>query len=72
MDDATLAAHLAEMAGKLVLDARASGMFVDKALAEADDAIANQFLVHAIRSQRPDDGQYEWDSAEPVLPHHVS
>lgn len=56
MNDAELAAHLAETAGKLLLQVRASGLFSDKALGKAGDATANQFLVHAIREARPDDG----------------
>ena len=56
MNDAELAAHLAEVAGKLLLQVRASGVFSDKALGKAGDATANQFLVHAIRAARPDDG----------------
>jgi 3'(2'), 5'-bisphosphate nucleotidase len=55
-DDAELAAHLAETAGKLLLQVRASGIFSDKALGKAGDATANQFLVHAIREARPADG----------------
>lgn len=56
LNDAELAAHLAECAGKLLLQVRASGLFSDKALGKAGDATANQFLVHAIRAARPDDG----------------
>ena len=56
MSDAELAAHLAECAGKLLLQVRASGVFSDKALGKAGDATANQFLVHAIRAARPGDG----------------
>lgn len=56
MNDSELAAHLAESAGKLLLQVRASGVFSGKALGNAGDATANQFLVHAIRAQRPDDG----------------
>jgi 3'(2'), 5'-bisphosphate nucleotidase len=56
MSDADLAAHLAEVAGKLLLEVRASGVFSPKALGKAGDATANQFLVHAIREARPDDG----------------
>jgi len=56
LDDGELAAHLAESAGKLLLQVRASGLFSDKALGKAGDATANQFLVHAIRAARPDDG----------------
>jgi 3'(2'), 5'-bisphosphate nucleotidase len=56
MNDAELAAHLAEVAGKLLLQVRASDMFSPKALGKAGDATANQFLVHAIREARPNDG----------------
>ena len=56
MTDAGLAAHLAATAGKLLLEVRASGVFADKALGAAGDQTANQFLVRAIREQRPDDG----------------
>jgi 3'(2'), 5'-bisphosphate nucleotidase len=55
-DDAQLAAHLAEQAGKILLQVRASGVFCGKALGKAGDQTANQFLCHAIREQRPDDG----------------
>jgi 3'(2'), 5'-bisphosphate nucleotidase len=56
LNDTELAAHLAETAGQLLLQVRASRMFSDKALGKAGDATANQFLVHALRAQRPDDG----------------
>ena len=56
MTDAELAAHLAEVAGRLLVEVRASGMLSLKALGAAGDATANQFLVHAIREQRPHDG----------------
>ena len=56
MTDAELAAHLAEIAGRILLDVRESGMFEGKALGKAGDATANEFLCHAIRSARPDDG----------------
>lgn len=56
MTDADLAAHLAEVAGKLLIEVRASGMLSLKALGKAGDATANQFLCHALREQRPDDG----------------
>jgi len=54
--DGELAARLAMVAGRLLLDVRASGMFTGKALGAAGDATANQFLCHAIRAVRPDDG----------------
>jgi 3'(2'), 5'-bisphosphate nucleotidase len=56
MTDANLAAHLAEVAGRLLLEVRAAGVFSPKALGKAGDQTANQFLVHAIREARPDDG----------------
>ena len=67
MTDAELAAHLAEHTGKLLIQVREAGVFSEKALGKAGDATANQFLVHAIREQRPDDGllsEEEKDSAE--------
>jgi len=56
MNDAHLAAHLADIAGKILLQVRASGMFEGKSLGKAGDQTANQFLVHALREQRPEDG----------------
>ena len=56
MSDAELAAHLAQVAGRILLDVRASGVFEGKALGKAGDATANQFLCHALRAARPDDG----------------
>lgn len=56
LTDADLAAHLAEAAGRILLEVRSSGMFSGKALGKAGDQTANQFLVHALREQRPDDG----------------
>lgn len=56
MTDAELAARLAAEAGRLLQDVRASGVFDGKALGKAGDAIANQFLCHALRHLRPDDG----------------
>lgn len=56
LTDAALAAQLAEAAGRLLLDVRKSAMFDGKALGKAGDATANQFLCHALRHLRPDDG----------------
>ncbi|WAT17060.1 3'(2'),5'-bisphosphate nucleotidase CysQ [Aurantiacibacter sp. MUD11] len=64
MDDAALAAHLAECAGRILLEVRASGMFEGKALGKAGDETANQFLVHALRQQRPDDGLLSEESKD--------
>lgn len=56
MTDGDLAAHLADFAGKILLQVRASGMFDGKSLGKAGDQTANQFLVHALRGQRVEDG----------------
>lgn len=56
MNDAELAAHLAHCAGRILLEVRTSGMFEGKALGKAGGETANQFLVHAVRQQRPEDG----------------
>jgi 3'(2'), 5'-bisphosphate nucleotidase len=56
LSDAALAAHLAETAGRILIDVRESGVFSAKALGKAGDQTANQFLCHALREQRPDDG----------------
>ena len=67
MTDVELAAHLADVAGQLLITVRESGMFSPKALGKAGDQTANQFLVHALCEQRPNDGllsEEEKDSAE--------
>lgn len=56
MTDADLAAHLAQVAGQILLDVRESGLFSPKALGKAGDQTANQFLCHALREVRPEDG----------------
>ncbi|MGN6500112.1 MAG: 3'(2'),5'-bisphosphate nucleotidase CysQ [Tsuneonella sp.] len=56
MTDGELAAHLAQVAGRILLAVRASGVISGKALGKAGDQTANQFLVHALREQRPGDG----------------
>lgn len=67
MTDAELAAHLAEVVGRLLLEVRAASVFSPEALGKAGDQTANQFLVHAIREARPNDGllsEEEKDSFE--------
>ncbi|MBT0669591.1 3'(2'),5'-bisphosphate nucleotidase CysQ [Novosphingobium profundi] len=67
MADGDLAAHLAHVAGKILLEVRESGMFEGKSLGKAGDQTANQFLVHALRQQRAEDGllsEEEKDNAE--------
>ena len=67
LSDADLAAHLAEVAGRILLQVRGSGLFSAKALGKAGDQTANQFLCHALREVRPDDGllsEEEKDNAD--------
>ena len=64
MTDAELAAHLAACAGRLLIEVRASGVFEGKALGQAGDQVANQFLVHALRAARPDDGLLSEESKD--------
>lgn len=63
-DDAELAAQLAEVAGRILCAVRASGLIAGKELGKAGDATANQFLIHAIAQQRPDDGLLSEESKD--------
>jgi 3'(2'), 5'-bisphosphate nucleotidase len=56
MTDAELAAHLAEAAGRILLEVRDAGAASDHALGKAGDETANRFLIEAIRAARPGDG----------------
>lgn len=56
LDDAALAARLAQEAGRLLLDVRAGSGLAGKALGDEGDRVANRFLCDAIRTARPDDG----------------
>jgi len=64
MTDADLAAHLAECAGRILLEVRRSRLFEGKALGQAGDQVANQFLVHALHSARPNDGLLSEESKD--------
>ena len=64
MTDAELAAQLAHHAGQILLQVRQSGLIEGKALGKAGDETANQFLVHALRQQRPDDGLLSEESKD--------
>ena len=51
--DEHLAERLANAAGEILLDLRASGEFVDKALGRVGDARANAMLMDELRAARP-------------------
>jgi len=54
--DGDFAARIAEAAGKLLQEVRASQKWEPKALGKAGDHAANDLLCHAITAERPDDG----------------
>ena len=64
MTDAELAAHLAHTAGQLALEVRGAGVLHGRALGDAGDATANQFLMAAVRQHRPDDGLLSEESTD--------
>ena len=67
MTDVELARHLAETAGRILLEIQGSGVFEGKALGKAGDRTANAFLMEALRTNRPDDAvlsEEEKDSPE--------
>ena len=55
LSDVELARQIAETAGRLLIDLRASGLFEGKALGKAGDQTANTFIVQALRQNRPSD-----------------
>jgi len=64
LNDAELAARLAMTAGDILNAIRASGLCSAHILGNAGDQTANQFLIHAIRQQRPDDGLLSEESKD--------
>ena len=64
MTDGELAAHLATIAGKLLLQVRDCGVTTGKALGNSGDQTANQYLIHAISEARPDDGLLSEESKD--------
>jgi 3'(2'), 5'-bisphosphate nucleotidase len=53
--DDDLAAHLATEAGRLLLEIQQSGKFVEAALGDEGDRVANTYICAALRTARPDD-----------------
>lgn len=64
LTDGELAAQLAEAAGRILLEVRSSGLIEGVQLGKAGDETANEFLVHAIRQSRPDDGLLSEESRD--------
>jgi 3'(2'), 5'-bisphosphate nucleotidase len=66
VDDAALARHIAETAGKLLLELQQSRLFSGKALGRAGDRTANAFIMEALRANRPDDGILSEEEANDI------
>lgn len=67
MTDAELARHIAETAGRILVELQRSGLFEGKALGKAGDRTANAFIMEALKAQRPDDAvlsEEEKDNAQ--------
>jgi 3'(2'), 5'-bisphosphate nucleotidase len=62
--DASLAADLAEAAGRILLDLRARGEFEGKELGKEGDRAANRYLMERLRTERPDDGMLSEESKD--------
>ncbi len=64
MTDAELAASIAESAGKLLVETRAGGRFAGPRLGPLCDHLANEFILDALRTHRPDDAILSEESAD--------
>ena len=64
LTDAALATELAEAAGRILLDLRASGGLAGKALGEAGDRLANRYLMDRLAAERPYDGVLSEESRD--------
>ena len=73
-NDAGLARHIAEVAGRILIELQQSGLFEGKALGKAGDRTANAFIMEALRANRPDDAilsEEEKDSEERLAARRV-
>jgi 3'(2'), 5'-bisphosphate nucleotidase len=74
MNDVELARHIAETAGKVLLELQRSGLFEGKALGKAGDRTANAFIMEALKANRPDDAvlsEEEKDNPERLTANRV-
>ena len=55
MNDTELARTIAEHAGRLLVDLRASGLLTGKPLGQLGDELANRFILESLRTHRPND-----------------
>jgi 3'(2'), 5'-bisphosphate nucleotidase len=74
MSDVELARHIADTAGRLLLELQRSGLFEGKALGSAGDRTANAFIMEALKANRPEDAvlsEEEQDNATRLKAHRV-
>ena len=67
MSDVELARHIADTAGRILVELQNSGLFDGKSLGKAGDRTANAFIMEALKTNRPDDAilsEEEQDNAE--------
>ena len=64
LNDAQLAAELAEEAGRILIDLRTNGGLEGKMLGEAGDRLANRYLLDRLAAERPDDGVLSEESRD--------
>jgi 3'(2'), 5'-bisphosphate nucleotidase len=55
MSDVELARHIADTAGRILVELQNSGLFDGKSLGKAGDRTANAFIMEALKTNRPDD-----------------
>ena len=64
MTDEDLAAHLAEEAGRLLLEQRRSSLLEGSALGHVADQVANAFILTGLAEWRPDDAVLSEESPD--------
>jgi 3'(2'), 5'-bisphosphate nucleotidase len=64
LNDAELAARLAEAAGRVALAVRDGSLLQPRALGSAGDRLTNQFILAVLRQLRPDDGVLSEESVD--------
>jgi 3'(2'), 5'-bisphosphate nucleotidase len=67
MSDVELARHIADTAGRILVELQQSGLFEGKSLGKAGDRTANAFIMEALAVQRPNDAvlsEEEKDNAD--------
>ena len=66
MNDIELAIHVADRAGRMLLDLRGAGGFEGKMLGQEGDRIANAFIMETLRRERPNDAILSEEEANDV------